>query len=104
MLRKLKVTLILVVFVLLLTGLTICGGSGEKFNPTSSLTLDAGVHYYSKFIVPQDVIVTLSGDVVLEVDGSVEIEGSITGYCVRVEIRSSKSLILDGRLAVNCTT
>jgi hypothetical protein len=78
-------------------------GSGDAFNPESDTSLASGEHEFSEFMVSEDTTVTLDGDVVIHVDGPIEINGELKGDCTAVEIRGTEDLTVDGFITNECS-
>jgi hypothetical protein len=72
------------------------------FHPTTDTHLEAGEHRFSEFTIPAGVAVTLDGDVLINVEGPVRIDGTVTGDCAGIEIRATGDLTLDGLISNTC--
>jgi hypothetical protein len=72
------------------------------FNPTANTSL-SGTKSYNSVNIPAGVTVTMSGDLVLNVTGTVTIAGTLTGECVNLTINADGSLAITGTLNNGCT-
>jgi hypothetical protein len=79
------------------------GEAGGAFNPEADTNLSSGEHEFSEFMISEDTTVTLDGDVVIHVDGPVQIDGTITGDCTALEIRGTEDLTVDGFITNECS-
>lgn len=78
-------------------------GEAEAFDPAEDTTLEAGEHIFTELTIAAGVEVTVEGDVLLEVDGAVNIEGDLVGDCAAIELRGGGELTLDGLIENTCS-
>ncbi len=77
--------------------------SAVPFTPTADVELEGGEHRFTEMHIPEGVTVTLAGDVQISVEGDTQIDGTLTGDCVGIEIRGEGGLAVDGLITNECT-
>lgn len=78
--------------------------AATEFHPSTDTRLEAGEHRFTELTIPTGVTVTLDGDVVVNVEGPIHIDGTVTGDCTAVEIRGTEDLTLDGLISNTCAS
>ncbi len=71
---------------------------GKAFEPSRDTTIQGGEYHIPSMDIPDDVNVTFEEDVIMTVDGDVEIAGSVSGRCTGITLQVGGAFTLNGSL------
>lgn len=99
-----------VLLLAILLALVACDGGGDPvgngtdgggFHPSSDASL-SGTRRFTRIEIPPGVTVTATGDLVLDVEGEVVVNGRLVGDCVAITVRGGGPVTLRGEIANPC--
>lgn len=71
--------------------------------PAQDTTLLGGTAQWTRLVIPAGRTVTVAGNLVLNVDSSVTIAGTLQGDCVALTINGQQEVVVTGTVANGCT-
>ncbi|HEX9756099.1 MAG TPA: hypothetical protein VGA42_10360, partial [Gemmatimonadales bacterium] len=72
-------------------------------NPATDTALAGGTLTVTRFTVAAGRTVTVNGDLILNVDATVQIDGTLQGNCVAITLDAQQTVTVTGTINSNCT-
>lgn len=79
-------------------------GQEIVLQPGQDTTLLGGALQVTRFVIPAGRVVTVAGDVTINVDSTVEIAGTLKGDCVGITLNGQQGVTVTGAINNTCTT
>lgn len=80
----------------------ILNGEAAPFTPTEDGELAGGSHIFSKFIIPENVTITVLDEVTIQVTGSTMITGTLAADCTAVMLTGEGDMLISGVIDNSC--